>query len=130
MAHQPIRFQDKTLQQYFSQTVVPGTSYLSCKNGEYMALQLTIDLDSGLTATDAYHKIVQMTVQAFGLGATAILEVRTYVNSTMADANGIPVLSRIYEMGDFDKTDDAVSAASQAYTFLKTLPDFTGAIDV
>lgn len=95
-----------------------------------MALQLTIDLASGITVTNAYHKVVGMNVTARGTGATAFLEVATYLNSTKANENAQPVLIRTYNMGTFNKANDAVTAAAQAYTYLKTLSDYTSATDV
>lgn len=94
-----------------------------------MALQLTLVLDNGVTITDAYHKIVQLTVNARGTSCNAYLEVHTYVNSTKADI-AQQVIVRTYLMPSFDKTNDAVTAAGQAYNYLKTLDDFNGALDV
>lgn len=95
-----------------------------------MALSLNLELDSGLTVTDAYHKIVQMSVRAVGTTCSAYLEVNSYVDQTRANNAATPVLVRTYLMPEFDKTDDSQTAAAQAYNYLKTLSDFSGASDV
>jgi hypothetical protein len=95
-----------------------------------MALGLTLELDSGVTVNSAYHKIVQMTVRAVGTACSAYLEVNTYVDQTKANNAAPPVLVRTYLMPEFDETDDSQTAAAQAYVYLKTLPDFSGAADV
>ena len=95
-----------------------------------MTLQLTLELDSGISVTNAYHKIVQMTVSARGTAYSAYLEINSYVDQTRANDAAPPVLTRTYLMPEFDKTDDSQTAAAQAYNYLKTLPDFTGSADV
>lgn len=83
-----------------------------------MALQLTLELDSGISVTNAYHKIVQMSVAARGTTASAYLEVASYFNSTKADENASPVLTRTFLMPTFDKADTNTTALEQAYIYI------------
>lgn len=95
-----------------------------------MALQKTLVLDNGLTATDAYHKITLLEVIARGETCTAVARVTSYLNSTKADENGAALLERSFTMTTFNKADSSQSAAAQVYTYLKTLDEFDGATDV
>lgn len=99
-----------------------------------MALELNKEFPSGVTAD--YWKVINLSVNFSSMCAT--VEVGLYVNAAARSAGKSPVEIFVY---NFDPpATDGLGAASQdtagenpqkaAYTLLKTLPEFTGAVDV
>jgi hypothetical protein len=93
-----------------------------------MALQKTLVLASGFTATDAYHRIVRVQI-----GEMEGVQVDTVVHFDVTKRNELA--PNIAQKGYFFAFDiDEVLTASTVYAWaygkLKTLSDFTGAVDV
>lgn len=83
-----------------------------------MALQKSFDR-FGTTFTTAYHKIESLRVSKESVGIT----LHIYPNSSEMDLIG----AFIYEM-DYDP--NGGEPLTQAYNYLKTLPEYSGATDV
>lgn len=83
-------------------------------------LQLTQTTQSGVTVQDAIHKVIN--AQTIPSGETSFF-VGIFVNQTI----GIPVEARGYTfMADVNGGE----IFDQCYEYLKTLPEYAGAIDV
>lgn len=87
-----------------------------------MALQFnSIDADTGLHLTDAYARVVSFNgdkdVVRFTLGV--------YVNQTARESD-----KQVVDMVNFEIPYVDGMSMSSLYTYLKTLPEFAGAIDV
>jgi hypothetical protein len=93
-----------------------------------MALQKTITLPNGLVATDAYHKITLMSVYAEGTNCSASVTISTYLDEA-ASLEKPPIICNTYPVQTFDKANEA-NIAGLMYAWLKTLPEYDGAIDV
>ena len=88
-----------------------------------MALQKTVEF-KGITVTDAYHKIDWVKVYKNPSGTVLLwVHLHSMVNST-AEVFVETEWELEYNLASVD------NALIQGYVFLKTLPEFTGAIDV
>lgn len=88
-----------------------------------MALQKTIVAASGLTVVNAYIKVTCVTGSKDG--ASALVE--TFASKAAADAD----LARVDHPHQVSVPIDPAGASwdAQAYTHMKTLPEFAGAAD-
>lgn len=95
-----------------------------------MALQLSYtNPRTGVVAVNAYHKIVEIRVFSLGDTDSADIWVGTYSSSAWADDHAEDfAVKRKYNLPSFDLS-QVQNATTTAYTFLKTQPDFTGAVD-
>lgn len=92
-----------------------------------MALQKTLTLNNGISLTDAYIKIIGLTIPSsaeIGGEKKRFAHIQT---SIQANAEG-----SLIEMhaSDFEVDMNGSNFLVQAYEHLKTLPDFAGATDV
>ena len=83
-----------------------------------MALKLTKQTNEGLTAIDAYHRIENVTLQNKNV---IIFNVKSYANIDFPEFN-----TRQFSC-DYDINGE--NPIKQAYLYLKTLPEFSDAID-
>lgn len=97
-----------------------------------MSLQKNIVLNNGLEITNAYLRISKITIEhnadeLTGIGDTQIIEIRAYLNKNAFDTKKDNI-----EVYNIIRTyDDTMSASfADIYTYLKTLPEFAGAVDV
>jgi hypothetical protein len=92
-----------------------------------MALQLTHSTDSGITLTDAYHRITDL---GFSVASNQMnISLGVYPNAAAAAEGKRPVELRAFYWSGFDKA-SADNAHTQIYAHLKTLPEFIDAVDV
>lgn len=92
-----------------------------------MALTKTLTREGDLPVADAYLKIVQLDIQAYGDKDQARIHVATYLDKATADANGARIGSVVESfMPSIDKSKNVME---QAYVFLKTTPDLSDAAD-
>ena len=84
-----------------------------------MALQKTTTNASGLTATDAYHRVENV---ALASKTEITFSVRSYASTDM------PFFAEEFYSFSYDLT--GANPIQQAYEHLKTLPEFSGATDV
>jgi hypothetical protein len=101
-----------------------------------MALQLNLTADKtavGLAAPEAYARIVQLSFDTRTGQVT--LHVDIHADAAARNAAKAPVAGGVYrgitgiDMPNIDEA-LALGVRSSLYTWLKTLPDFTGAVDV
>ena len=90
-----------------------------------MALQKTVTYKE-VPMIDAYHRIHEMTGKKEGAGFSVRFTVEIAANST-SEVIEIKECIEYQFMYDLVSTDNAIT---QAYDYLKTLPEFDGAIDV
>lgn len=83
-----------------------------------MALQKTMETSSGIEVTDAYNKVELISLVAKD---KMVFTVRTYKDSTKPFVFGTD-----YEAA-FDL--NGTNPLAQAYEYLKTLPEFSDAVD-
>lgn len=98
-----------------------------------MALQLNMpDTNIGLAVPEAYARIISLSFNA-RTGAVQVY-VDIYASGTARQSGKAPVGGGIYEgkVGvDFPSLDDTIPGIrAVVYAWLKTLPAFSGAIDV
>ena len=94
-----------------------------------MALQLNKELPSGVIAN--YYKACEPKIDSSSKGGTCV--VKLYLNFAARNANKKELVNKVYVIpeGVFSSLNLAnTDARSLVYTYLKTLPEFTGAIDV
>lgn len=84
-----------------------------------MALQKTTTNASGLTATDAYHRVENVTLAS---KTEITFSVRSYVSTDM------PFFAEEFYSCAYDLSGS--NPIEQAYVHLKTLSEFSGATDV
>jgi len=84
-----------------------------------MALQKTATNASGLTATDAYHRVENVSLAS---KTEITFSVRSYVSTDM------PFFAEDFYSCAYDLSGS--NPIQQAYEHLKTLPEFAGATDV
>jgi len=83
-----------------------------------MALQKTVTTKHGFTAVNAYHRIEVVSL----IGKEQInFHVRSYVNANKPFFDE-QVVTSFYQL-------DGENPIAQGYAYLKTLPEFAGAID-
>lgn len=94
-----------------------------------MALQLAFDTAHGISLPTAYHRILNLRQHKNNESVfKARIMIGTYVDAAARTAGNPPITTRNYRMDyDLEATDNAFV---QAYAYLKTLTDFTGASDV
>lgn len=85
-----------------------------------MALQKTVPTPQGFTATDAYHRIEQVSIDT---KTKVSFRVRSYKDANEA----VAFADHGYEC-DYDL--DGSNPIAQAYVYLKTLDSFSSATDV
>ena len=84
-----------------------------------MALQKTVTTPHGIEVTDAYHRIEYVQI----VNKTSLVyHVRTY-----KDNSDLPFFEEKVLQSDYDITGD--NPIAQAYTHLKSLPEFADAVD-
>jgi len=85
-----------------------------------MALQNTVTTQQGFTATDAYHRVEQISLPS---NTAMQFTVNSYKDSNESVSFGVDMYSCEYNLeGD--------NPVTQAYLHLKTLPEFADATDV
>ena len=84
-----------------------------------MALEKSVITAQGFDADDAYHRVEG--VQLLGK-ANMIFQVRSYKDRSRVLAFGDSAYQAAYSL-------EGANPIAQAYTYLKTLPEFAGAID-
>lgn len=99
-----------------------------------MALQKSFDTAHGVTAANAYHKIGNMRSHKDNSGNfNAMCMVQTYYDEAARTAGKPPLATRSYRFA-YDITSTETVADNnlyvQGYAHLKTLDEFSGAIDV
>lgn len=96
-----------------------------------MAFQQTYTDKFGLTHTEAYYRIVAVSIQVESNLVTVVLNV--YPNQTLR-LDGKPEIGTIVSTFTVDQTKSIFKNSNHftegLYNFLKTLPEFQGAIDV
>lgn len=90
-----------------------------------MAVQVDIQTPHGLTVQQAYVKVNSVG----GSKQNAVIELFYYVNQE-ASVNGLEPLMRTYHEFVPSVDNNADNFIKQAYTFVKTLPEFEAAIDL
>ena len=91
-----------------------------------MALFKEIKQDDGVTTN--YHRILYITVTTNRQNSIAVL---SYVDDTSRESEKDNVISQPYQKAiTYETTYDPTMTIESAYSFLKTLPQFEGAIDV
>jgi hypothetical protein len=83
-----------------------------------MAIKLTKTTASGLVAPDAYHRVENLSLAN---KAHMTFAVRSYIGTNK------PAFNENYYSCAYDI--DSENPIKQAYAYLKTLPEFTGAQD-
>lgn len=102
-----------------------------------MALQANFDLGGGVTILSAYHRVSYLNVDVDGQCGEVVVKI--YKDKATRDANGQPFASKSFQItndsfpnyltaSDVDPLN--INHISQAYEYLKTLPDYQGALDV
>ena len=84
-----------------------------------MAICKTVTTVYGIEVADAYHRIEAVTLQGK-------LEI-SYCVRSYKDASGLPFFAEKYLTSAYDI--NGLNPLAQAYTHVKTLPDFAGAVD-
>lgn len=92
-----------------------------------MSLQTSASFANGLTFSDTVHKILSVT---FNEPETLVIEIGIFIDLVHSQ-NGVtqPIERRQFRMTGFDPA-AAQNVHTQAYTQLKTFPEYSGAIDV
>jgi hypothetical protein len=89
-----------------------------------MSLQKTVTTRSGISLTDAYHKVTNLKWSAAG-DAQLMFDVCTYPSSVEADAGQEPADKKQYSMDSFDKS-HVDNAHKQVYAWLKDAANGAG----
>lgn len=89
-----------------------------------MAIQKNIITESGLEIVDAYVKIDVLTYD--NSEKTASISVNIYSDKSFSDESK-PFVERLYYKASLDAN---LNQLTQAYNYLKSLPEFEGAIDI
>lgn len=82
-----------------------------------MALQMTVDAPFGFVAADAYHRVENLRLRKTSM-TVAVVSYRT--------KDGVRFAEREVEL-DYAVAGD--NPFAQAYTHIKALPEFAGAVD-
>jgi len=99
-----------------------------------MALQKSVEQNNGIIVT--YHRVIQIYINQVSKNVS--ITVGSYLSKEIRDVNKSPVINKNYilESSDFDTyfTDSVLltadkSSVKQAYLYLKTLNEFSNAID-
>lgn len=92
-----------------------------------MALQINTTLEGGIIAPECYARIIQITYvyPTVGIPGARVL-VGFYFNEAARETNQAKFVESRKYIAPVETTD----TREGYYTFLKTLPDFAGAIDV
>lgn len=90
-----------------------------------MALELKVETSIGITAEKAYVRIDTL----FGSKNTIILNVKSYFSQETYDGGKEPYESKEYSFTP-SVEEGSDNFIRQGYKYLKTLPDFEGAVDV
>lgn len=102
-----------------------------------MALQLSYTDDADHTDASAYHKIANL--QCDYVNESASFSVCIYKDQTARQSNKRPVTAKMYTVVNpafdnnfgFENLDlEDMNQVKAAYVYLKTLPEYAGAIDV
>lgn len=93
-----------------------------------MALQKTIDTAHGLTATDAYHKIIK--VEADNVAGNIVLRVESYLNEQAYLDGNVPISKDAAIIDGVAYTNIRDQVFSTFYNHLKSLTSYTGSTDV
>lgn len=88
-----------------------------------MAIQKSVNLENGVALTDAYLKAKSIAGTKTGL----VIELTINVSSDLSDQNKPVAIINYYFTPDLLSEDNFFK---QAYTYLKTLPEYTDALDV
>lgn len=94
-----------------------------------MALQKSVTTEHGILITDAYHKIKSIrTNKQVDATFRGLCVVDSFLDKTSSDA-GMPAFktdnySFVHDLSNPD------NLYIQAYTYLKTIPEYTGAADI
>lgn len=102
--------------------------YIPC--GVIMALQKSIEY-KGTGIIIEYHKVVNPKIDAITKGGSVRVEIYKDVAARIANKN--PVSNKQYVIPDntFSTLDlETQDARDLVYTYLKTLPEYIGAIDI
>lgn len=99
-----------------------------------MALQKAVTLDNGLTAPEAYYKIVEVRM---GDRRGVSISIMPWANKAQRDANAPSLPDGKSHRFDFkadevivDELGNACSIKKWAYNKVKALPEFSDAVDV
>lgn len=90
-----------------------------------MALQINYETAKGVVGN--YHRITHIVMAKNNGNFIADIKLETFVNQTARNNGKNSLEIRKYFMEDVDPDEPLYE---QAYTYLKTLPEFDGAIDV
>jgi hypothetical protein len=102
-----------------------------------LALQQTVTIPGGIEVTSAYHRITAMNINIENQIADVFVKI--YKDKTTRENGGEPITFKRYEakvdpfnnfLTAVDVSPQEINHVSQAYEYLKTLPDFQGAQDV
>jgi hypothetical protein len=85
-----------------------------------MALQKNIETSNGLSADSAYMRVENITLIAKNI---ARFSLKSYINHDSSE----PIKTEVFA---FDYDLDGENPIKQAYSYLKTLPEFSEATDV
>jgi len=92
-----------------------------------MSLQLPTTFSTGLSAIEATHKVLEA---QFESPSTIKVVVGVYADLGKSQDGATPYIERRYfTMTDFDPTVDT-NMHTQVYEWMKTLPEYAGAVDV
>ena len=97
-----------------------------------MALLKTFRHPSGLVATDAYHRIIEMRLgERRQVSVTTVVYVSQAARQSSNDALGSTSFRFVYNPNEqiIDSQSQPTSLAAWAYSKLKTLEEFSGAVD-
>lgn len=98
-------------------------------NNKHMALQINTTLENGVIAEECYAKILNVNYQERPLryGPSGIqIGVGFYFNKAARDDD----INNTIIINDYVIEDRSIEAREDQYSYLKTLDDFSGAIDV
>jgi hypothetical protein len=101
-----------------------------------MGLQRNLTMETGLNLTEAYSKIVQLDLDLMNKAANIL--VHTFVNYDCRNDNKAAIKTDRYvliqdkfnSVIDYSKMDAGQNIVYLVYEFLKTLPEYEGAIDI
>lgn len=91
-----------------------------------MAIQINFIAPSGVVATEAYVYIGSLTEES---GEKITTQIDIYYSKENKDNNQLPIYTDVVSFKP-DTTDKANNYRKQGYEYLKTLPNYSGAIDV
>lgn len=91
-----------------------------------MALQKAVVQGNGITTN--YHRIVYVTMTTNRQNSIAVI---SYIDESFRDNEKDNILAEPYREAKTYETDyDGTMTIERAYEYLKTLPEFEGAIDI